>query len=76
MSFQPETERAEPPLASEKILIERKRFFLDLKENQRGRYLKISEDSAGRRSRIMIPAEAFADFAEALQRLIQFESQL
>ncbi len=29
------------PLASEKIQVDRKVFFLDLKENQRGRFLKI-----------------------------------
>lgn len=38
-----------PPIASEKIAIERKLFFLDLKENQRGRFLKITEDVGGRR---------------------------
>lgn len=38
-----------PPIASEKIAHERKLFFLDLKENDRGRFLKITEDVAGRR---------------------------
>ncbi len=28
------------PFASEKVVIDRKIFFLDLKENQRGRFLK------------------------------------
>ena len=31
-------------IASEKVTIERKIFSLDLKENQRGRFLKITED--------------------------------
>ena len=64
------------PIASEKIVNERKIFFLDLKENQRGRFLKITEDVGGRRNTIMLPAEAFKDFAEALERLIEFESKL
>jgi hypothetical protein len=64
------------PIASEKIAIERKLFFLDLKENQRGRFLKITEDVGGRRDTIMLPAEAFKDFAEALARLIEFEGKL
>lgn len=64
------------PLASEKIAVERKIFFLDLKENQRGRFLKITEDVAGRRDTIMLPAAAFPEFVEALQRLIEFEAKL
>jgi hypothetical protein len=65
-----------PPIASEKITSEHKLFFLDLKENQRGRFLKITEDVVGRRNTIMLPAGAFKDFAEALQRLMEFESKL
>ena len=64
------------PIASEKIANERKIFFLDLKENQRGRFLKITEDVGGRRDTIMLPAAAFKDFAEALERLIEFEAKL
>ena len=64
------------PLASEKISIDRKIFFLDLKENNRGRFLKITEDVGGRRDTIMLPAEAFRDFAEAFARLIEFERKI
>jgi hypothetical protein len=64
------------PIASEKIVNERKIFFLDLKENQRGRFLKITEDVGGRRDTIMLPADAFKDFAEALERLVEFEAKL
>ncbi len=51
-------------------------FFLDLKENQRGRFLKITEDVGGRRDTIMLPAPAFREFLEALQRLVEFEERL
>jgi len=61
------------PLASEKVTVDRKIFFLDLKENTRGRFLKITEDVGGRRDTIMLPAEAFRDFADALERLIDLE---
>jgi hypothetical protein len=63
-------------IASEKVSHERKVFFLDLKENQRGRFLKITEDVGGRRDTIMLPAPAFREFLEALQRLVEFESNL
>ena len=65
-----------PPIASEKVLVERKIFFLDLKENTCGRFLKITEDVGGRRDTIMLPALAFKDFLEALQRLVEFEAKL
>lgn len=63
-------------MASEKITIDRKVFFLDLKENNRGRFLKITEDVGGRRDTIMLPAEAFRDFAEAFARLVEFERNI
>lgn len=64
------------PLATEKIVVDRKIFFLDLKENNRGRFLKITEDVGGRRDTIMLPSEAFHDFSEALGRLIEVEKTL
>lgn len=64
------------PIACEKIEFERKSFFLDLKENNRGRFLRITEDVGGRRNNIMLPAPAFKEFLEALQRLVEFEGKL
>jgi hypothetical protein len=64
------------PIASEKVTIDRKVFFIDLKENQRGRFMKITEDVGGRRDTIMLPAAAFKDFLEALARLVEYESKL
>ena len=64
------------PIASERIAHEHKIFFLDLKENKRGRFLKITEDVRGRRNTIMLPASAFKDFGEAFERLVAFESKL
>ncbi len=63
-------------LASEKIGVDRKLFYLDLKQNTRGRYLKITEDVGGRRDTIMLPVEAFQDFFQAFVRLIEFEREL
>ena len=54
-------------LHTEKILADRKVFFLDLKENQRGRVVKITEDVGGNRDTIMVPAEILGDFIGALQ---------
>ncbi len=63
--------RGAPPLHSEKIVGERKIFFLDLKENDRGRFIKITEDVRGRRDTIMLPIENAEEFLDALQRILQ-----
>ena len=64
------------PLYTEKVLSDRKIFFMDLKENDRGRFVKITEDVRGRRDTIMLPAEALIDFLDALNRVADFEEDL
>jgi hypothetical protein len=61
-------------LASEKVVAGRKIFFLDYKENSRGRVLKITEDVNGRRDTIMVPDEALDDFADALERILDADA--
>lgn len=61
-----EDRRREQPLHTEKIFSDRKTFFLDLKENDRGRFVKITEDVRGRRDTIMVPEDVLDDFVEAL----------
>jgi phenylacetate-coenzyme A ligase PaaK-like adenylate-forming protein len=58
-------------IISEKVQIERKLFFLDLKENPRGRFLRITEDVKGRRDTIIIPATGLHLFREALEKAIE-----
>jgi hypothetical protein len=53
-------------LHTEKILADRKVFFLDLKQNSRGMVVKITEDVGGNRDTIMVPAEILGDFIAAL----------
>lgn len=53
-------------LHTEKILADRKIFFLDLKRNARGMVVKITEDVSGNRDTIMVPAEILGDFITAL----------
>ena len=67
---------ASDPIASEKVAFERKIFFLDLKENDRGRFIKITEDVRGRRDTIMLPMEHAEEFIQALQTCLQVHSEL
>jgi hypothetical protein len=57
-------------LLSERVQIERKQFYFDLKENPRGRFLKITEDVGGRRDTIIVPSTGLDVFRDVLERVI------
>ena len=63
------------PLLTEKIITDRKVFFIDLKENNRGRFLKITEDVRGRRDTIMLPIEHLDEFIDALKKMQEFDNE-
>jgi len=60
-------ERNETVLMSQKVVANQKLFYLDLKENDRGKFLKISEKDGRFRSTIMIPEEVLPDVAAIVQ---------
>ncbi len=57
-------------LKSESIAVERKTFIFDLRENPRGRFLRITEDANGRRDSIVIPAPGLEDFRRVVEEII------
>ncbi len=57
-------------LKSENIAVERKSFIFDLRENPRGRFLRITEDANGRRDSIVIPAPGLEEFRRVLDGII------
>ena len=57
-------------LKSQKVQVERKQFFFDLKENPRGRFLRITEDVNGRRDTIIIPSTGLKDIRAVLDEMI------
>jgi hypothetical protein len=60
----------EDTLHTDKIQIERKTFMFALKENPRGRFLRITEDVNGRRDTIIIPAPGLEDFKQVLDDMV------
>jgi PurA-like ssDNA and RNA-binding protein len=60
----------EDTLKADKIQIERKTFLFALKENPRGRFLRITEDVGGRRDTIIIPAPGLEDFKKLLDDML------
>jgi hypothetical protein len=57
-------------LRSGTISIERKEFVFDLRENPRGRFLRITEEANGRRDAIVIPAPGLEEFRRVLDEII------
>jgi hypothetical protein len=61
----------EETLRSDKVQIERKTFLFALKENPRGRFLRITEDVGGRRDTIIIPAPGLDEFKKLLDEMVR-----
>ncbi|MBI5598437.1 MAG: DNA-binding protein [Deltaproteobacteria bacterium] len=58
---------------TDKLHIESKTLFVDLKENDGGKFLQIAELSNARRSTVVIPFSGFDAFMETLQRIVAGE---
>ena len=63
-------------LKSERIQIERKTFIFTLKENPRGRFLRITEDVGGRRDTVIIPATGLEDFKKLLDAMVKASNEI
>src|SRR4051812_46642881 len=61
----------EETIKTDKIQIERKSFVFTLKENPRGRFLRITEDVNGRRDTIIIPATGLDDFKRLFEEMLR-----
>lgn len=58
-------------LFDEQVQIERKFFSFSLRENPRGRFLRVTEDVGGRRDTIIIPATGLEEVSEILNHAIK-----
>merc|ERR1712008_454663 len=68
---------AQGDLASRTLVLESKRFYLDVKENQRGRFLKIAEISAdGRKNQILMTFSTAALFSQNLIAFVDYYKDL
>ena len=63
-------------MKSEKVQIERKVFVFTLKENPRGRFLRITEDVGGRRDTIIVPATGLEDFKKLLDEMVKASGEI
>ncbi|KAE9597337.1 hypothetical protein Lal_00007376 [Lupinus albus] len=57
------------------LQVEHKLFYFDLKENPRGRYLKISEKTSATRSTIIVPSSGISWFLDLFNYYVNSEDQ-
>jgi hypothetical protein len=57
-------------LFNKQIQVERKLFSFTLKQNPRGRFLRITEDVGGRRDTVIIPSPGLNDIRAVLDEAI------
>jgi hypothetical protein len=66
----------EDTLHTGEVQIERKTFVFTLKENPRGRFLRITEDVGGRRDTIIIPSTGLEEFKKLLDSMVKALKEL
>ena len=62
----------EKDIFNQKLSIEQKMFFFDLKTTPQGEYLKITEKRNQMRNTIKVPAKGLHNFKEILEKVITF----
>lgn len=57
-------------LEAKEVQIERKRFHFEFRENERGKFLRITEEAHGRRNTIIVPSTGLNDFTAAIDDVL------
>ena len=63
----------ESALHTRSLNIENKRFYFDLKENDKGKFLKVSEIVGSNKDTIIIPYSGLLGVKEIISEMINFE---
>jgi hypothetical protein len=71
----PRSHNLDKVLETKDFKVENKKFFFDLKENPKGKYLRITESSGGRSS-IVIPENGLRAFSEILMHFVEIEKKV
>ncbi|MEO8206274.1 MAG: DNA-binding protein [Chthoniobacterales bacterium] len=62
-------------IAARELQVERKHFFIEFRENDRGRFLKITEEAHGRRNSVIIPSTGLEEFDRLLSEVVSTHTQ-
>ena len=70
MTASPTTVDMDTILESRELQVERKHFFIEFRENERGRFLRITEEAHGRRNTVIIPSTGREEFEQKLDEVL------
>jgi hypothetical protein len=57
-------------IEARELQIERKHFYVELRENERGKFLRITEEAHGRRNSIIVPSTGVEDFTATIAEVL------
>lgn len=57
-------------IEAKELQIERKLFHVEFRENDRGKFLRITEESHGRRNTIIVPSTGVLEFTAAINEVL------
>jgi hypothetical protein len=57
-------------IEAKQLQIERKYFNVELRENDRGKFLRITEEAHGRRNTIIVPSTGVNEFTAAIGQVL------
>jgi len=66
----------EDSLASRELQIERKHLMLSLKQNPRGLFLRITEETQGRFNSIIVPVSGLRDFQKLIEEIVKAAGEI
>ena len=58
-------------IEARELQIERKHFHVEFRENDRGKFLRITEEAHGRRNTIIVPSTGVEQFTAAIDDVIE-----
>lgn len=74
--YPPKPPVAEDTLAGGMVDIERKTFSIALKDNPRGRFLRITEKNGTRHATIIIPSTGLKEFQKVLADMVKADGEI
>jgi hypothetical protein len=60
-------------IEAKELQIERKHFLVELREHDRGKFLRITEETHGRRNTIIVPTTGVEDLTAAIGEVLSTE---
>ncbi len=58
-------------IETRELQVERKHFHVEFRENDRGKFLRITEEAHGRRNTIIVPSTGLDEFMAAIGDVIE-----